>query len=313
MAEPLPISVVDARKSFGATTAVDGLSFEVSRGECFGLLGPNGAGKTTTLSMIATLLRPDAGNVFVAGLDVTREPESVRRLLGLVPQDLSVYVDLTARENLSFFGKLYGLGGAALKGRIAEALALSGLDDRADDRVGHFSGGMKRRLNFAIGLIHEPSIVLLDEPTVGVDPQSRHHLFEMVSGLARRGVTIVYTTHYMEEAERLCDRIAIMDHGRMAGVGTRDQLIAKIGAGEQVELQFAENVAPESDAVKAALAGLPATARDGVVTIPVANAAALQDILARCTARAVPLRSVTLRKPDLEAVFLALTGRALRD
>jgi ABC-2 type transport system ATP-binding protein len=313
MSDPLPLSVVDVRKRFGEIVAVDGLSFDVRPGECFGLLGPNGAGKTTTLSMIATLLRPDSGAVIVGGVDVGRDPQIVRRSLGLVPQEVSVYDDLTARENLAFFGHLYGLRGSDLAGRVGEALALAGLEDRAGDRVATFSGGMQRRLNFAIGLIHRPSIVLLDEPTVGVDPQSRHHLFEMVSALAARGVTIVYTTHYMEEAERLCDRIAIIDHGRLAGVGTRDELIRAIGEGEYVELQLGDGAAPESSAVAAALAGLAPVTREATITIPVADAAALQDILARCSSHGIPLKSVTLRKPDLESVFLALTGRALRD
>jgi ABC-2 type transport system ATP-binding protein len=313
MSETVQLSVSDVRKRYGAITAVDGLSFDVSAGECFGLLGPNGAGKTTTLSMIATLVRPDSGSVRVGGVDVAEDPETVRRVLGLVPQDLSVYVDLTARENLAFFGRLYGVRGAALAERVRDALALSGLEDRAGDRVATFSGGMKRRLNFAIGLIHRPQLVLLDEPTVGVDPQSRNHLFDMVTGLAARGVTIVYTTHYMEEAERLCDRIAIVDHGKLAGVGTREELIATIGAHDHVDLQLGDGVSSEAPAVKAAMAGLGVTAREGALTIPVASAATLQDVLARCSAHGIPLRTVTLRKPDLEAVFLALTGRALRD
>jgi ABC-2 type transport system ATP-binding protein len=314
MAETGPVlSVVDVAKRFGAIAAVDGLSFDVAPGECFGLLGPNGAGKTTTLSMIASLVLPDSGRVLVQGRDVSKEAEAVRRALGYVPQDLSLYVDLTARENLAFFGGLYDLRGPDLAARVDEALAHAGLADRANDRVGTFSGGMKRRLNFAIGLIHQPTLVLLDEPTVGVDPQSRNHLFEMVAGLSARGVTVVYTTHYMEEAERLCDRIAIMDHGRLAGVGTRDELIQKIGASEQVELQLGEGMASDAPAAVAALEGLPATRRDGIVTIPVGSASALQDILARCSRHSVPLKSVTLRKPDLEAVFLALTGRGLRD
>jgi ABC-2 type transport system ATP-binding protein len=263
--------------------------------------------------MIATLIRPDSGMVRVDGTDVVTDPAFARRKLGLVPQEISLYPNLTARENLAFFGGLYGARAADLSRRVDEALALAGLADRAGDRVTTYSGGMKRRLNFAVGLLHQPSLLLLDEPTAGVDPQSRNHLFDMVGALKARGVTIVYTTHYMEEAERLCDRIAIIDHGRLAGVGTQEDLVRQIGGEDQVDLAFREGTSAETPAVRAALEGLRYAAREGGVTIPVPETAALQQILARCAAASVPLRSVTMRKPDLEAVFLALTGRALRD
>jgi len=313
-AEPgVAIRIEDVKKRYGAVAAVDGVSLDVRRGECFGLLGPNGAGKTTTLSMVSTLVRPDAGRVVVSGADAATDPGAVRRALGHVPQELSLYAELTAKENVAFFGGLYGLTGEKLAARVRESLLLAGLEDRAGDLVGTYSGGMKRRLNFAIGLVHEPPIVLLDEPTVGVDPQSRNHLFEMVTALRARGVTIVYTTHYMEEAERLCDRIGIMDHGRLVAMGTRDELVAKAGGGEQIELSFPPDAVPDGDALRKALDGFGFDSRGDTVTIPVPGTAALQEVLARCGRARIGLRSVTLRSPDLETVFLSLTGRALRD
>ncbi len=309
----IALRLTDVKKRYGALAAVDGLSLEVRRGECFGLLGPNGAGKTTTISMISTLVRPDSGRVSVNGADAVSEPTAVRRSIGHVPQDVSLYADLTARENVRFFGGLYGLSGARLDERMRESLLLAGLEDRATDRVGTYSGGMKRRLNFAIGLVHEPPIVLLDEPTVGVDPQSRNHLFEMVGTLKSRGVTVVYTTHYMEEAERLCDRIGIMDHGRLVASGTRDELIQRAGGGEQLELAFPTDAVPDEGRLRAALGDARFEARGETVTIPVQGAGDLPGILTRCAQKGIGLRAVTLRSPDLETVFLALTGRKLRD
>jgi ABC-2 type transport system ATP-binding protein len=216
-------------KTYGSVAALVDLTLEARQGECLGLLGPNGAGKTTALSIVCSLIRPDHGTVEIAGTDVARDPRAAWRRLGLVAQELSLYEELTARENLRFFGSLYGLWGKRLAERVAESLALAGLEDRADDRADTFSAGMKRRLNLAIGVVHDPEILLLDEPTVGVDPESRNHLFEMVLSLKQRGKTIVYTTRDMEEAERLCDRIAIVDRGRLLALGTREELLQKIG------------------------------------------------------------------------------------
>jgi ABC-2 type transport system ATP-binding protein len=217
------LTVTSLRKSYGDRVAVDGLSFEVGAGETFGLLGPNGAGKTTTMSLVTGLLVPDGGAVSLAGGPPTA-PE-VRRKLGLAPQALALYPELTAEENLRFFGRLYGLGGATLPARVGAALALAGLRDRRHDRVSSFSGGMQRRLNLACALVHDPQVILLDEPTAGVDPQSRLHLFEAIEKLEADGRTIVYTSHLMEEVERLCDRIAIMDHGRLLALGTLEELL----------------------------------------------------------------------------------------
>ena len=308
------LTVKGLRKRFGAQVAVDDVSFSVRRGECFGLLGPNGAGKTTILSMVASLLRPDSGTITVDGVDAAADPLRVRRLLGLVPQDLALYEDLTAAENLAFFGGLYGLRGAALGRRVKAALDVARLADRAADRVKTFSGGMKRRLNFAIGIVHEPRVILLDEPTVGVDPQSRNHLFDMAIELKGRGVTIVYTTHYMEEAERLCDRVGIVDRGRVVAVGTRDELVRSLGAEDEAELRFAPgDLADESRWRDAFLPLVVRRRGDDALAVSVRGIDGLKDVLAAAERAKLPAKSVTLRKPDLETVFLSLTGRALRD
>jgi ABC-2 type transport system ATP-binding protein len=218
------LAITGLHKSFGRTVAVGGVSFAVERGQLVGLLGPNGAGKTTTVSMIAGLVTPDQGTVIIAGAALSGDADPVKRRLGLVPQDLALYDELTARANLRLFGSLYGLTSQALEDAVASALALVGLADRADDRVKTYSGGMKRRLNLAAGLLHDPDILLLDEPTVGVDPQSRNAIFDNLEQLKSRGKALLYTTHYMEEAERLADRLVIMDHGRVLADDTLDRL-----------------------------------------------------------------------------------------
>ena len=219
-------------KRYGARTAVDGVSFAVLEGEIFGLLGPNGAGKSTTLGLLSTQVRPDAGHVRIAGHDVAREPRAVQPLIGIVPQDFALYQELTARDNLTFFGQIYGLHGATLRARVDEAFETVGLSDRADrGPVAAFSGGMKRRLNIAAGLLHRPRVLFLDEPTVGVDPQSRNFIFEHVRRLNEAGTTVIYTTHYMEEAQRLCHRVAILDQGRLLALDTPAGLIGLLDSG----------------------------------------------------------------------------------
>jgi ABC-2 type transport system ATP-binding protein len=225
------LAITNLHKSFGAIRAVDGVSFAVEPGQLVGLLGPNGAGKTTTVSMIAGLVTPDQGSVTIGGVAVSSDSDPVKRRIGLVPQDLALYDELTGHANLRLFGSLYGLSGGALERAIAASLILVGLSDRAGDRVKTFSGGMKRRLNLAAGLLHDPDIVLLDEPTVGVDPQSRNAIFDNLEQLKSRGKALLYTTHYMEEAERLADRIVIMDHGRVLADDTLNGLRARVPAG----------------------------------------------------------------------------------
>jgi ABC-2 type transport system ATP-binding protein len=229
------LTITHLRKTFGSTVAVDDVSFGVEKGQLVGLLGPNGAGKTTTVSMIAGLLTPDRGDVLIGGARLSGDTDPKKRKIGIVPQDLALYDELSARRNLRFFGALYGLSGAALEAAIASTLELVGLADRIDDLVKAYSGGMKRRLNLAAGLLHDPDILLLDEPTVGVDPQSRNAIFENLELLKRRGKALLYTTHYMEEVERLADRIVVVDHGKVIADDTLDGLqsrVAVVGGGK---------------------------------------------------------------------------------
>ena len=296
--------------------AVDEVSFEIHQGEMFSLLGPNGAGKTTTISMISTLLAPTAGSVTVAGYDVQREPMAVRECIGVAPQDLALYHDLTAEENLRFWGEMRGLGGAELKREIAEKLALMDLTDRAQARVKTFSGGMKRRLNLAVGLLGNPQLVMLDEPTVAIDPQSRRYILDYVKRMNAEGATVLYTTHYMEEAQELSHRIGIMDHGRLIALGTLAELTELVGEHETLILKL--NQSDGGAALAEALSDLAdvfqASADDGEVTLNVRSAqAALPPALSKAESLGLSIRTVDIREPNLETVFLHLTGRALRD
>ncbi|MFO1076170.1 MAG: ABC transporter ATP-binding protein [Planctomycetota bacterium] len=289
------------RKAFGALVAVDGLDLEIAPGETFGLLGPNGAGKSTTIKMALGVVAPDAGTVELAGRSAPTDPR-VRAAIGYAPQELALYEELTAAENLRFFGALQGLAGRRLADRVAWALAFAALEDRRNDRVATFSGGMKRRLNLACAAIHDPELLLLDEPTVGVDPQSRNHLFETVEKLAAAGKTIVYTTHYMEEAERLCRRVAIVDHGKLLACDATAKLIARHGGRSLVTAELDGEPPPAAAAL--------GSVRDGALHFAAADAA---DAVARLAAANVRCRALHVRRPDLESVFLTLTGRELRD
>ncbi|MFZ1792599.1 MAG: ATP-binding cassette domain-containing protein, partial [Anaerolineae bacterium] len=228
-------------RQFGEAWAVKGISFEIGEGEIFSLLGPNGAGKTTTISMLSTLLAPTKGDATIGGYSITKRPNEVRKIIGIVPQEIALYDELTAQENLNFWGQLYGLSGSQLKTRVSEALEHIGLADKAKQRVSTFSGGMKRRVNIAAGLLHRPRVLFMDEPTVGVDPQSRRAILDMVKNLNKQGMTVLYTTHYMEEAEELSNRIGIMDHGELIAIGTRNELIRQIEQSEILQLQFGED------------------------------------------------------------------------
>jgi ABC-2 type transport system ATP-binding protein len=304
----------DLRRRFGALTAVDCISFQIGRGETYGLLGPNGAGKTTTISMVCGLLQRDGGTVTVAGRAVDIDATDAKALIGYVPQDLAIYPDLSARENLRFFGRLQRLSGARLDDRVKAMLALTGLSERADDRTETFSGGMKRRLNIGIGLLHEPQLLVLDEPTVGVDPQSRNAILEAVDDLRQGGMSILYTTHYMEEAERLCDRIAVIDAGRVLAEGSRRELVAMVGELDRVQLTGSSGLPAAARAIGALQGVASASVGDGVIEVAAHGARSLLPgiITAAMEAGAV-ISGVEVTEPDLEAVFLHLTGRALRD
>ncbi len=302
------------RKRFGQVAAVSGLSFRIDEGETYGLLGPNGAGKTTTLSIVCGLLEADAGEVAVVGRPLTTRSVGAKAAIGYVPQELAIYRDLTGRENLRFFARLYGLRRADAKERVEEVLAVIGLAERAGDLAKDYSGGMQRRLNVGIGLLHHPRLLVLDEPTVGVDLQSRNAILESVERLAGEGLAVLYTTHYMEEAERLCDRIGIVDSGELKAEGTRAELVALIGQHDRVrfggvgDLEAAAGALRDLPAVQAASVG------DGGIELIVDQARSLLPELLRVTADAgVAVKAVEIEEPGLEGVFLHLTGKALRD
>ncbi len=304
-------------KRFGSIHAVRGITFALAEGEIYSLLGPNGAGKTTTIGLLTTLLRPDEGDATIAGFSVTRQPHRVREIIGVVPQEIALYDDLSARENLRFWGHMVGLRGAALKARVEEALDLAELRDRADDKVATFSGGMKRRLNIVVGLLHHPRILFLDEPTVGIDPQSRRRILDTVKELNRQGLTVLYTTHYMEEAQELSHRIGIIDHGQLIAEGTLDELIAQTGVGERILLtleRLPADFAPERDGL-APMEGVRGVYTEGeTLAFEVDDAnARLPALLLRLQALGLSVRRIELQAPNLEAVFLHLTGRALRE
>lgn len=302
----------DLRKRYGELVAVDGVSLIVSPGETYGLLGPNGAGKTTTVSMICGLLDPDDGDVSISGRPMTTP--AVKGLIGYVPQEVALYPDLTATENLRFFGRLYGLGGGDLAERISGALRTVGLTERADDRVDTYSGGMQRRLNIAAGLLHDPNLLVLDEPTVGVDPQSRSAILDNVERLAAGGTAVLYTTHYMEEAERLCDRVGIIDNGRIIAEGTRRELVAQIGQLDRVEIGATGQLeAFATEAKQIAAVNDASSSDDGVQLLVEGARHVLPKLLEAADRTGVSITSVDVVEPDLEAVFLHLTGRALRD
>lgn len=304
----------DLRRRFGDRAAVDGVGFHIAAGETYGLLGPNGAGKTTSISMICGLLRRDGGEVLVAGRPVDIGATDAKAAIGYVPQDLAIYPDLTARENLRFFGRLQRMRGRELERRVDEVLAVIDLTDRAGERTEAFSGGMKRRLNIGIGLLHRPRLLVLDEPTVGVDPQSRNAILSSVADLESEGMAILYTTHYMEEAERLCNRIGIIDEGRIRAEGTRRELVALVGERDRVRLAAGGTIATAVSALRALGGVEEATASDGRIDLVVDRARdRLPQLLEVAAAAGATIRSVEVVEPDLEAVFLHLTGKALRD
>jgi ABC-2 type transport system ATP-binding protein len=302
------------RKTFGDRVAVDDVGFHIARGETYGLLGPNGAGKTTTISMVCGLLERDAGEVVVDGRRVDTRTTEAREAIGFVPQELAIYPDLTGRENLRFFARLYSLAGDGLDRRVDEILEIVDLTDRANDRAGDYSGGMKRRLNIGLGLLNRPKLLVLDEPTVGVDPQSRHAILGSVERFREQGMAVLYTTHYMEEAERLCDRVGIIDEGRLMAEGTRRELVAMVGHQDRVSLQASGDLGAAEAAIRGLEAVVDASRREEGIDLVVRGArTALPQILSTAAEAGADVSTVEVAEPNLEAVFLHLTGKALRD
>lgn len=308
------IEVKDLYKSFGDIHAVQGISFDVLKGEIFGLLGPNGAGKSTTISMLSGLLAPDKGDALIMGSSILSDSVAARAVLGVVPQDIALYPDLSARENLVFWGKMYGLRGEVLIKRVDEVLETIGLTDRQRSRVGAFSGGMKRRVNIGAALLHKPQVIIMDEPTVGIDPQSRRNILDNVKELNQQGMTVVYTTHYMEEAQELSHHIGIVDLGKLVAYGTHDELIRMVGELTRVDLTLnveKERVIP----IWQSLEGVSRiSATDGTVSALVNDSnLVLPRLFETATRAGARITSVDIKEPNLEAVFLHLTGKALRD
>lgn len=319
----------DLRKTYGDNEAVKGISFSILRGEIFSLLGPNGAGKTTTINMLSCLIEPTSGTAEIAGHAIPGDTLNVRRAIGVVPQEIALYDALSARQNLEFWGRLYDMSGKELTHRIDEVLEQVGLSDRAKDKVKTFSGGMKRRINIAAGLLHKPQLLFMDEPTVGIDPQSRRRILDMVRELRQQGMTVLYTTHYMEEAEELSDRVGIIDKGKLIALGTQAELTKVVGEQETLRLHLAEEAAvavaatnggngPSADGKVEMFAGVPgvigAAAVDHQIVVNVTDAGdALPGVVGRANEAGLHIRSVDIQEPNLESVFLHLTGRGLRD
>ncbi|MFI0424802.1 ABC transporter ATP-binding protein [Spongiactinospora sp. 9N601] len=306
---------VGLSKSYGDLAAVQDVGLRIEPGESYGLLGPNGAGKSTTISMLVGLLRPDSGKVLIDGKDFAADPIAAKKKIGYVPQEIALYPDLTARENLRYFGRLYGLPRKALAGRIGEVLDLVGLTDRADDKVSTYSGGMKRRINIGAALLHRPAVLFLDEPTVGVDPQSRMAILDGVERLVADGMSLLYTSHYIEEVQRLCKRVGIIDHGKLIAEGTPKELVSRIGGADRVELTL------DTDDIETALTLLldvegvteGAQTGDGEVRLIVDGGRNLLPALLAAVHDVAGVTAVQIAEPDLEAAFLFLTGSTLRD
>lgn len=309
------IKINGIKKRFAQTQAVDGVDLTIQQGEIFSLLGPNGAGKSTTISMLCGLLGADEGDAEIYGHSIRKDSFNAQKILGVVPQDIALYLDLTAKQNLMFWGRMVGLQGDTLKQRVKEVLEMIELTDRQNDVCGKYSGGMKRRLNIGVALLHKPKVLILDEPTVGIDPQSRRKILDSVKELREQGTTILYTTHYMEEAQELSDRIAIMDEGRIIASGTQDELVELVG--EQDHIQLTVDRIDEccmNELKKYSNGALLSTDYRQMVEVIGANSSTLlPDIIAGFNQMDVRIQSIDIREANLEMVFLHLTGKALRD
>ncbi len=305
------IQVQNLSKSFQDIKAVNDISFTIKKGEIFGLLGPNGAGKSTTLNMMSAILKSDEGHIHIDGNLINGHAKACKHLIGVVPQEISLYEDLSAYKNLLFWGNLYGIPSKELKDRINKTLALIGLLDRKNDLIKTYSGGMKRRINIAAALLHHPKVLFMDEPTVGIDPQSRNHIFEVIETLNKQGMTIVYTTHYMEEVERLCNRIAIIDSGKIIAQGTQAELKELVSTKESIQFEF--NLLSESD-VNQLRERLPYLLSQNKNKLSVeCTVQELSKVITTCNEMQLSVKDIQLNKVNLEAIFLSLTGKQLRD
>lgn len=308
------IKIENLVKKYDENTAVAGINLTVEEGELFGLLGPNGAGKSTAISMLTGLLKPTGGCIRIKGEDIVKNPMKVKKIMGLVPQDIALYPTLTARENLIFWGRMYGLSGNILRERIDDVLKIVGLEDRKNEMIKNYSGGMKRRINIGTALLHKPEILVMDEPTVGIDPQSRNHILETVKKLNSDGMTIIYTSHYMEEVEYLCLRVGIMDHGKIIAVGNRDELKRSVINQDKIEIVLS-SVTPTVIEKIRGIENIAGVAEDeNKVTIYSKDGTYLiTNVLLEIAKLNIKVLSLNVEEPNLESVFLNLTGRALRD
>jgi ABC-2 type transport system ATP-binding protein len=310
------LQIEKIKKRFGDREVVRGVSFSVNRGEAFGLLGPNGAGKSTTISMICGLIPIDHGDVMVDGYSVKRNPRDVKQRIGIVPQDIALYPTMSAQENLMFWGRMYGLSGNSLKKRTRDVLEIVGLSDRAKDAVGSFSGGMKRRINIGAALLHQPQLLIMDEPTVGIDPQSRNHILETVRTLNQSGMTVMYTSHYMEEVDFLCNRIAIIDHGEVITLGTKHELCSRLAGGTAIEIKvdIINDVAIQALKQMTAVQSVAVNKETFVITVYAEDTRSMiGEIITLLVSKGIQVLSLDVTEANLEAVFLQLTGRTLRD
>lgn len=308
------LEVRNLSKSYKDINAVDGISFEVNKGEVFGLLGPNGAGKSTTISMISTLIKPNGGDILYEGEDIIKKPKKIQQKLGIVPQEIALYPTLTGYDNLKFWGHVYGLRGKELKNRVDEVAEIVGLKDRLKDRIEKYSGGMKRRINIGVALLHKPEFLIMDEPTVGIDPQSRNHILDTVLKLNKEGMTIIYTSHYMEEVEYLCTRVSIMDKGKIIASGTQDELIGIIKGHKKIKLKFDDITDQLINKLKEIDYITKVKVTKGEIILTTENGKEIfKDIISKVSETERNILSIDINKPNLESVFLHLTGRALRD
>lgn len=310
------LEVTHLKKQFNQTEAVKDITFSVGKGESYGLLGPNGAGKSTIIHMISGLFPPSSGSIMLSGIDMVRHPKKAQGLIGIVPQEIALYETLSASENLAFWGRMYGLKGVFLKKRISDVLEIIGLQDRSKDKVSTFSGGMKRRVNIGAAILHEPELLIMDEPTVGIDPQSRTHILETVQALNNMGMTIIYTSHYMEEVEYLCKKIGIMDHGQFIATGTMAELRDMIGDRSHIKMKFAGKISSGkiNGLLDSQLDQKDRLIQDNELTLfHKQPQLALSGLIQTVTGAGIEIASVEIVEPNLESVFLHLTGRNLRD